>query len=248
MTASELLAGYVPLHGPSPRQVECTVELVREVLFPIGEPEPAELERKLVLLEERVGKELVEKLPELRRKLLKDAQAALQNDPAAYNLEEIILAYPGFLAILVHRVAHELYRQGQRVLARQLSEWAHTRTGADIHPGARIGESFFIDHATGVVIGQTATVGDRVRLYQGVTLGALGNVQETPRHPTLEDEVVIYANATVLGGKTVIGRGSVVGGSVFLTRSVPPGMRVSFQTPGLRIQPGPSDAALFFEI
>lgn len=233
--AAELLASHVPLAGPSPHQVEVLAELVREVLFPIGQPEPSELERKLQLLEARVGSALVQKLPELRRKLVLDARAALQHDPAAQSLEEIILGYPGFLAILIYRVAHELYLAGERVLARLLSEWAHARTGADIHPGARIGESFFLDHATGTVIGQTATVGDRVRLYQGVTLGALGPAREDPRHPTLEDDVVVYANATILGGRTVVGRGSVVGGSVFLTHSVPPGRRVSLDSPKLRI-------------
>lgn len=235
----------IALQGLTQSQVEQAAELVREVLFPVGELEPSEQERKERLLEQRLGRL---PLDELRARLLQDARFALQHDPAAYNLDEVILAYPGFLAVLIYRVAHELYRKGQRVLARQLSEWAHSRTGADIHPGAKIGESFFLDHATGTVIGQTATVGDRVRLFHGVTLGALGNAHEEPRHPTLEDDVVVYANATVLGGRTVVGKGSVVGASVFLTRSVPPGHRVSHQVPGLRITAGAHEGALFFEI
>ncbi len=237
----------VPLLGLTPRQVEGLVELVRDVLFPVGDVEPSEQTRKEALLRQRVGS-LVDRLPEIRRALLKDAQFALQNDPAAYSLDEVILAYPGFLATLVYRVAHELYQRGERVLARQLSEWAHSRTGADIHPGATIGESFFLDHATGTVIGQTATLGSRVRLFHGVTLGALGGVDENPRHPTLEDDVVVYANATVLGGRTVVGRGSVVGGSVFLTRSVPPGHRVSFGSPAPRVLEGATEGGLYFEI
>lgn len=186
----------------------------------------------------------IDSLPELRRQLMLDATAALDGDPAASGLDEVIAAYPGFLAVVVHRLAHRLHQLEVHLLPRMLSEWAHSQTGADIHPAAQIGERFFIDHATGVVIGATAVVGARVRLYQGVTLGALslprneaGRVEvEGKRHPTLEDDVTIYANATILGGKTVIGQGCVIGGSVFLTRSVPPGHRVILDPPKLRIQ------------
>jgi len=182
-------------------------------------------------------------LPALRQRLVLDVQAALDGDPAASGHDEIILAYPGLLAITVYRVAHELYRLGVPLMPRIMTEWAHGKTGADIHPGADIGDSFFIDHATGVVIGETTRIGARVKLYQGVTLGALsmprdaqGNlIRGTKRHPTVEDDVTIYANATVLGGETVIGRGAVVGGSVFITRSVPEGYRVALEAPKLRV-------------
>lgn len=195
----------------------------------------------------RRGREITDaflrRLPAIRRMLVLDAQAALDGDPAAGSLDEIILSYPGFRAIAVHRIAHELSRLGVPLMPRIMSEWAHTETGADIHPDATIGESFFIDHATGVVIGATTHIGARVRIYQGVTLGALSLrrdetgrvVGAAKRHPTVEDDCTIYAGATVLGGDTVIGRGSVIGGSVFITESVPPGSRVAIDPPKLRI-------------
>ena len=206
---------------------------------------------------EELAQTFMHRIADLRRLLLKDAQAALDGDPAASGLDEIILAYPGFLAVCVYRVAHELYALGVPLLPRILSEWAHAQTGADIHPAATIGESFFIDHATGVVIGETTQIGARVRLYQGVTLGALslprdasGRVVRQPkRHPTVEDDVTIYANATVLGGTTVLGSGAVIGGSVFLTKSVPPGARVSVEPAKLVIGGAKgSDPAGSFEI
>ncbi len=170
------------------------------------------------------------------RELLKtDVLAAYTGDPAAHSFAEIILSYPGLRAITTHRVAHELYRLDVPLLPRLMNEWVHARTGIDIHPGARIGEHFFIDHGTGVVIGETTEIGARVKIYQGVTLGARSfpldergqAVKAIKRHPTLEDEVVIYAGATILGGDTVIGRGSVIHGNVFLTRSVPPNTTVT---------------------
>lgn len=186
----------------------------------------------------------VESLPSLRARLLLDAQAALDGDPAATGIDEIILAYPGFLAVTVYRLAHRLSELGLPLLARILSEWAHTQTGADIHPAARIGERFFIDHASGVVIGATTVIGRGVRLYQGVTLGALSLPRDengkvvggSKRHPTLEDDVTVYANAVILGGTTVVGESSVIGGGVLLTRSVPAGHRVILDPPALRIQ------------
>lgn len=202
----------------------------------------------------KYGKDLtrsfLECLPGVRHMLVLDAQAAIDGDPAAASLDEIILSYPGFLAVTVHRIAHELFMLGVPLMPRIMSEWAHTKTGADIHPGATIGERFFIDHATGVVIGATAHIGARVRIYQGVTLGALSLPRDehgkvvggTKRHPTVEDDVVIYANATVLGGDTVLGKGSVIGGSVFMTRTVPPGSRVAVDPPKLRIA-SPKEAA-----
>lgn len=173
-------------------------------------------------------------LPALRTKILLDLRAAFEGDPAATGLDEILFCYPGTYAITVYRIAHALLREGAVVVPRMMTEVAHRKTGIDIHPGAEIGSSFFIDHGTGVVIGETTVIGDGVRIYQGVTLGALsvphGEARPEPgkrRHPTLEDDVVIYANATILGGDTVIGRGSVVGGNAFVTASVPAGSKVA---------------------
>lgn len=173
---------------------------------------------------------LIESLPEIRAVLLQDIRAAMEGDPAAYSLDEIVLSYPFIEAIATHRIAHNLYEQRVPIIPRIMSERAHSRTGIDINPGAKIGPAFFIDHGTGVVIGETCTIGKNVKLYQGVTLGALspfdknGNPKKgQKRHPDIEDDVIIYANATILGGETVIGKGSVVGGNTFITSSVPPG-------------------------
>jgi serine O-acetyltransferase len=179
---------------------------------------------------------LLRALPDIRERLLADAQAALDGDPAAQSLEEVILTYPGFEAITTYRLAHWLYDAGIPYIPRAMSEHAHTRTGIDIHPGARVGARFFIDHGTGVVVGETTDIGDDVKLYQGVTLGALSVRRElagAKRHPTIEDGVVIYAGATVLGGQTVIGRGAVIGGNVWLTESVAPGTTVLESPPRL---------------
>jgi serine O-acetyltransferase len=164
-------------------------------------------------------------IPEIRAGLTLDVQALLEGDPAARAKEEIILAYPGLRAIAVHRVAHHFWTNGVRLLARMMSEDVHGRTGIDIHPGARIGKSFYIDHGTGVVIGETTVIGDHVKIYQGVSLGALSvarRLQDHKRHPTIEDHVTIYAGATILGGDTVVGHHSVVGGNVWLVHSVAP--------------------------
>lgn len=173
-------------------------------------------------------------LPRIRRLLDSDLLAGYQGDPAATSLDEVLLCYPGMIAIMHHRFAHELYLGGVGLVARMMAEIAHSETGIDIHPGARIGGGFFIDHGTGVVIGETAIIGERVRLYQAVTLGAKrfpvganGELEKgLPRHPLIEDDVVIYAGATILGRITV-GRGSTIGGNVWLTRSVPPGSNVT---------------------
>jgi serine O-acetyltransferase len=176
----------------------------------------------------------IQRLPELRAAVRLDLHAAFEGDPAATGVDEILFCYPGSYAITVYRIAHALLVEGGVIVPRMMTELAHRRTGIDIHPGAEIGASFFIDHGTGVVIGETTKIGDRVRIYQGVTLGALvvpqGTTRPEPgqrRHPTLEDDVVIYANATILGGNTVIGKGSVVGGNAFITTSVAPGSKIS---------------------
>jgi serine O-acetyltransferase len=199
------------------------------------------------------------RLPEIRGLLLRDVQAAFDGDPAALNLDEIILAYPGVLAVSVYRIAHALYDLGVPMMARIMTEWAHSKTGCDIHPGATIGPAFFIDHATGVVIGETTEIGEGVKLYQGVTLGALSFPRDASgqiirgrkRHPTVESGSTLYANATVLGGQTVVGADSVIGGSVFLTRSVPPRSRVSLKEPELRVATRDGAAepdAIYFDI
>ncbi len=171
-------------------------------------------------------------LPLIRKRLLSDANAILEGDPAANSLEEVIHTYPGFYAIAIHRTAHEFSTLGTPLLPRILSEFAHKRTGIDIHPGAIIGDQFCIDHGTGIVIGETVNIGNRVKIYQGVTLGALSVQKElakTKRHPTIEDDVVIYANSTILGGKTIIGKGSIIGGNTWIVKSVAPGQRVYYK-------------------
>ena len=183
---------------------------------------------------EEAAYSFLESLPRIRRMLAQDIQAAYDGDPAASCIDEIILSYPAAYAITAYRAAHELHQNGVLLLPRMLTELAHARTGIDIHPGAHIGESFFIDHGTGVVIGETTVIGNNVKLYQGVTLGALSFPKDEKgrllrghkRHPTIENNVVIYAGATILGGDTVIGEGSVIGGNVWLTESVPAGSRV----------------------
>ncbi len=181
-----------------------------------------------------------ESIPEIRKTLATDVRAMFEGDPAAKSHDEIIFSYPGIFAIMVHRCAHRLYRLDVPLLPRMMSEYAHAVTGIDIHPGATIGESFAIDHGTGVVIGETTVIGKNVRIYQGVTLGALSlpkdrviELKTSKRHPTIEDEVVVYSGATILGGETVIGKGSVIGGNVWLTDSVPSGTRVFIENPKL---------------
>jgi serine O-acetyltransferase len=185
-----------------------------------------------------IAQRLLQALPELRAELGRDVLAAFESDPAASGVDEIVACYPGLYAIAVYRVAHRLLADGAEVVPRMLTEHAHSRTGIDIHPGAAIGESFFIDHGTGIVVGETCAIGNRVRIYQGVTLGALSvrdrgrtdKPNPRKRHPTIEDDVIIYANATILGGETVIGRGAVVGGNAWITYSVPAGIRVGVGT------------------
>jgi len=200
--------------------------------------------------------DFLERIPELRKVLATDVQAAFDGDPACHSLDEVIFCYPGLDAISVYRLAHELWEIGVPYIPRMMTEWAHGETGIDIHPGATIGPYFFIDHGTGVVIGETCHIGRNVKLYQGVTLGALsfptdanGNlIRNMKRHPTIEDRVVIYANATVLGGETTIGHDSVIGSNVWITRSVEPRTTVMLEKPKLRIRAEGSDFQPSYEI
>jgi serine O-acetyltransferase len=195
---------------------------------------------------DRVVEEFIGVLPAVRRMLALDLQAAFDGDPAAKNFAEILLAYPGLEAVTVYRMAHQLNRLEVPLLPRIMTEWAHRRTGVDIHPGAEIGESFFIDHGTGVVIGETSRIGSNVKIYQGVTLGALSFpkdergrlIRGRKRHPTIENDVVIYAGATILGGQTVIGAGSVIGGNTWVTHSIPPRSKVITTPQEQRIEAG----------
>ena len=189
----------------------------------------------------QITAEFLAELPRLQHLLLKDAEAAFEGDPAAHSREEVILCYPGMRAIMVHRIAHELYLRKVPLIPRLMSERAHGQTGIDIHPGATIGEYFFIDHGTGVVIGETTEIGNYVKLYQGVTLGALSTrkgqeLSGVKRHPTIGDRVTIYSNSTVLGGETVIGENTIVGGNTFITESISADTKVSAKNPELVIK------------
>jgi len=192
-----------------------------------------------------LASQFVERIPDIRALLAEDVQAAYDGDPAASGTAEVILAYPAILAITIYRYAHELYRMEVPLVPRIMTEHAHYLTGIDIHPGARIGRFFFIDHGTGVVIGETTDIGEHVKLYQGVTLGALSFPKDErgrlihghKRHPTVGNNVTVYANAIVLGGETKLGDGSIIGGSVFLTRSVDPGHQVAITPPVLKVRP-----------
>jgi serine O-acetyltransferase len=202
---------------------------------------PDEIESKLLLLRRNlknilislnletslvddVASSFMSKIPEINTKLWLDADTIYKGDPAAESIDEVILAYPGFFAIAIYRLAHELYELSVPILPRIMTEYAHQKSGVDINPGARIGNAFFIDHGTGVVIGETAVIGDNVKIYQGVTLGAISvnkKLSNTKRHPTIEDSVIIYSQAVILGGETIIGHDSIIGGNVWLTESVP---------------------------
>jgi serine O-acetyltransferase len=183
-------------------------------------------------------------IPGIREMLAGDVQAAYDGDPAATNTDEVILAYPGVLAVTVYRYAHELHKMNVPLVPRIMTEWAHTTAGVDIHPGAKIGRNFFVDHATGVVIGETSEIGDNVKLYQGVTLGAMSFPKDErgqlirgyKRHPTVKDNVTIYANATILGGDTVVDQNSEINGSVFLVSSVPANTTVGVKPPELKVR------------
>jgi serine O-acetyltransferase len=221
------------LRAEVPALAERLLRLLRAVTLPDS------------LKAEVVTTRFLRRLAAVRALLAEDVEAAFEGDPAARSYAEIVVAYPSIYAIASHRLAHELYRLEVPLIPRIITEHAHSRTGIDIHPGATIGRSFFIDHGTGVVIGETCQIGERVRIYQGVTLGALAvhgrAMCGAKRHPTIEDDVVIYAGATILGGDTVIGRGSVIGGNVWLTESVPPGSKVQIEPPRHLVRTGSAD-------
>src|SRR2546423_8107222 len=186
----------------------------------------------------------LKRITDVRQMLASDVAAAFEGDPAAQSADETIFCYPGLFAITVQRLAHEFYKLAVPLLPRIMTEHAHSETGIDIHPGAKLGRSFFIDHGTGVVVGETTEIGNNVKLYQGVTLGALAPafgqlLRGHKRHPTIEDDVTIYSGATILGGDTIIGRGALIGGNVFLTKSVPPGNQVSAEPPALKYRKRP---------
>ena len=188
---------------------------------------------------EKLWETFLKKLPEVKRKIELDALAIEQNDPACKGLNEIYLAYPGFHAIAIYRLSHELFKLDLPIISRMMSEYIHGITGIDIHPGATIGKSFFIDHGTGIVIGETSIIKDNVKIYQGVTLGGLSikkSLAQTKRHPTIEDNVTIYANATILGGDIVIGPNSIIGANVWITQSVPENSLVTYQSE-IKIRP-----------
>lgn len=261
------------LNMPSRAQSGQFLEELYEFLFPVVAGQPMEqfaaalaLQRlkgnfQLLLLPLRaefgvdcgqVTAGLFNALPDIYASLMDDARALLAGDPAAQHLEEVVLAYPGFFAIYVYRVSHLLYSLQVPILPRLLSEHAHSKTGIDIHPGAQIGRHFFIDHGTGIVIGETCVIGDNVKIYQGVTLGALSvskDLAQTRRHPTIQDNVVLYAGSTILGGETVVGHDSVIGGNVWLTESVAP-YSVVYHKSEVRVRSSkePSDPPIDFVI
>ena len=208
-------------------------QLTRQIALAL----PEEQEQRAPML----AREVVEALPGVQRLLLTDLDATFESDPAANSKEEILFAYPGLFAIFVYRVAHELYLRQIPMIPRIMSEYAHSRTGIDIHPGAQIGAHFFIDHGTGIVVGETTVIGENVKLYQGVTLGALSTRQgqllaNVKRHPTIRDNVTIYSNSSVLGGETVIGENTIIGGNTFITASIPANTKVSAKSPELVIK------------
>lgn len=209
------------------------------LLYKTGSKEESRERQETESQAQELTLQFIERLPRIQNLLFKDVEAELAGDPAANSREEIIFSYPGIFAIFVYRIAHELYLLNVPYIPRIMTEYAHSETGIDINPGAEIGEYFFIDHGTGIVIGETTKIGNHVKIYQGVTLGALSTqkgqeLSGVKRHPTIEDNVVIYANTTILGGKTVIGRNSVVAGNTFVTESIPPDTKVSAYMPELQ--------------
>lgn len=228
---------------------EIYTSLVRQITLALLQREPYQNASKAVREEKAVeiAEQFIETLPKIQALLAMDVEAAFDGDPAAFNTDEIIFSYPGLYAIMVNRLAHELQLLKVPLIPRIMTEHAHSLTGIDIHPGATIGHHFFIDHGTGVVIGETTEIGDWVKIYQGVTLGGLSTragqgLRNQKRHPTIEDRVTIYSGASILGGETCIGEGSIIGGNAFITSSVPPHTRVSIRNPDLEFHRDAQDA------
>lgn len=230
-----IFPGY--FHAGSMNRLDAAVRALHEQITIALQTDAADNDAQEVTLR------FFEHLPEVRALLQTDLEAFFMGDPAAQSLDEIIIAYPGMQAILVYRLAHVLFKLGVPMIPRIMTEYAHSQTGIDIHPGATIGRHFFIDHGTGIVIGETTVIGNQVKLYQGVTLGALSTrggqqLRGKRRHPTIEDRVTVYAGASILGGETIIGHDAVIGGNAFVTSSVAPGMRVSVKSQELEMRPG----------
>ena len=209
-------------------------KLTKQITIVMGNDDPETAEEA-----ERISLEFIKRLRKIREYILTDVKAAYDGDPAAFSEDEIIYTYPGLFAILINRIAHELFLLNVPIIPRIMTEYAHSETGIDIHPGATIGKYFFIDHGTGIVIGETTVIGNNVKIYQGVTLGALSirggqALKDKKRHPTIEDNVTIYSGASILGGDTIIGKDVVIGGNAFITRSVPDGAMVSVKNQELR--------------
>lgn len=222
--------------------------LKKQIARALGSSEPCGECPKSALAEsaETIANQFIEKLPQIREYLYTDVQAAYDGDPAAYSTDEIIFSYPGLFAITVYRIAHELYLMNVPMLPRIMTEYAHSVTGIDIHPGATIGKYFFIDHGTGIVVGETTVIGNNVKIYQGVTLGALSTrkgqqLRGVKRHPTIGDNVTIYSGTSILGGDTVIGNDTTIGGNAFIVKSIAAGMKVSVKNPELQFSGGMSN-------
>ena len=227
---------YNPRHTLAALIEDIAYNLKKQVAIVLGNAgeydDAEEIAAEAEVIAEDLTAEFLRRIPEIRDKLEKDVEAFYQGDPAAEDKAEIITSYPGLYAVTVYRLAHELAKLGVPILPRIMTEYAHAKTGVDIHPGAEIGEYFFIDHGTGVVIGETTIIGKNVKIYQGVTLGGLStsggqDLRGSRRHPTIEDNVTIYSGASILGGETIIGHDSVIGGSAFITKSVPPYTRIN---------------------
>lgn len=223
--ANEFLEILFPHYGNriyySPKEIEDELHILRTHLVHLLRP----MQSSITMRVEEIAEVFCGRSAEIHEKLMMDAEAISKGDPAAENRDEVIVAYPGFFAIAIYRIAHEFYKFQVPLFPRILTEYAHRQTGIDIHPGAQIGSSFCIDHGTGIVIGETTIIGDNVKIYQGVTLGALSvskTMAKSKRHPTIEHDTVIYSGATILGGETVVGHHSVIGGNVWLTESIPP--------------------------
>ena len=210
---------FLPQNDNTEDQIKRNFEALRETIFDLINTVTGDQEST-----EKQVDQFFEALPDLYDQLVLDAKSIVEFDPAADSLEEVYLAYPGFFATYVYRISHQLWNQKVKIVPRVISEYAHSKTGIDIHPGATIGKSFFIDHGTGIVIGETTIIGNNVKIYQGVTLGALNVSKEKAhqkRHPNIEDDVIIYSGATILGGETTVGRESIIGGNVWVTQDVP---------------------------